>query len=101
MPTERLTQCPHCKASFKVSEEQLGVANGRVRCGSCMNIFDAIAYSISKIDNNNETPSTPSSDNPLVDLEESILNKPETEDDSLFQDNPDEDKKEENGLTCR
>ncbi|WP_197486112.1 MJ0042-type zinc finger domain-containing protein, partial [Oleiphilus sp. HI0061] len=45
MSNQRLTQCPHCKASFKVSEEQLSAANGRVRCGACMNIFDAIAYS--------------------------------------------------------
>jgi len=98
MPTERLTQCPHCKASFKVSEEQLSVANGRVRCGSCMNIFDAIAYSISKADiaeqPEHSSPSTPhSSDSPLVDLEESILSKKDSNE-ALFQDNPDEDKKE-------
>jgi len=98
MPTERLTQCPHCKASFKVAEEQLSVANGRVRCGSCMNIFDAIAYSISEADiaeqSQLSTPSTPhSSDSPLVDLEDSILRKKES-DEALFQDNPDEDKKE-------
>jgi len=98
MPTERLTQCPHCKASFKVAEEQLSVANGRVRCGSCMNIFDAIAYSISEADVVDVAePSKPgphSSDSPLVDLEDAILNKKENNE-TLFQDNPDEDKKEE------
>jgi len=98
MPTERLTQCPHCKASFKVAEEQLSVANGRVRCGSCMNIFDAIAYSISEADVVDVAePSTPrphSSDSPLVDLEDAILNKKDNNE-TLFQDNPDEDKKEE------
>jgi len=98
MPTERLTQCPHCKASFKVSEEQLSVANGRVRCGSCMNIFDAIAYSISETQAVEQTElPTPqalhSSDSPLVDLEDSILSKQENHE-TLFQDNPDEDKKE-------
>ena len=99
MQTERLTQCPHCKASFKVSEEQLSVANGRVRCGSCMNIFDAIAYSISEKNINENSETSPSdshhsADSPLVDLEDSILDKEEPND-TLFQDNPDEDKKEE------
>jgi predicted Zn finger-like uncharacterized protein len=98
MQTERLTQCPHCKASFKVSEEQLSVANGRVRCGSCMNIFDAIAYSISEAHTVKQTkPSIPSiahsSESPLVDLEESILSTPKSNE-KLFQDDPDEDKKE-------
>ncbi len=46
MSYTQLTQCPHCKASFKATEEQLSVANGRVRCGACLNIFDAIAYRI-------------------------------------------------------
>jgi predicted Zn finger-like uncharacterized protein len=97
MPTERLTQCPHCKASFKVSEEQLNVANGRVRCGSCMNIFDAVAYSIPTADNLNKqtAPTSPhSSESPLVDLEDSIL-EPKKSNEELFQDDPDEDKKEQ------
>ena len=98
MPTERLTQCPHCKASFKVSEDQLSVANGRVRCGSCMNIFDAIAYSISEAEITEQSEQSPptqhSEDSPLVDLEEDILSKEENTE-ALFQDNPDEDKKEE------
>lgn len=98
MPTERLTQCPHCKASFKVSEAQLSVANGRVRCGSCMNIFDAVAYSISEADvtvqSERSASNTPhSADSPLVDLENSILSKKDSNE-TLFQDNPDEDKKE-------
>ena len=46
MTHSQLTQCPHCKASFKVSDEQLNAANGKVRCGACLKIFDAIAYQI-------------------------------------------------------
>lgn len=97
MSIERLTQCPHCQASFKVSEEQLGVANGRVRCGSCMNIFDAIAYSITESDAEAQSKfsnTQHSSDSPLVDLEDTILSPPKSQE-PLFQDNPDEDKKEE------
>jgi len=96
MTNQRLTQCPHCKASFKVSEEQISAANGRVRCGACMNIFDAVAYSISKVGTkktqttaSQDTPKPPSSDSPPVELEESILNN-----EDLFADNPEEDQEE-------
>ncbi|WP_369601074.1 DUF3426 domain-containing protein [Hahella sp. SMD15-11] len=36
-----LTRCPHCDARFKVTEAQLSVANGKVRCGNCMQVFNA------------------------------------------------------------
>ena len=32
--------CPACTTRFRVTEEQLGVANGRVRCGACLTVFD-------------------------------------------------------------
>ena len=87
MSNQRLTQCPHCKASFKVSEEQLNAANGRVRCGACMNIFDAIAYSVTSTENIKSTSESLKKTEPAIDLEESLL---ETEE-NLFADNPEED----------
>lgn len=36
-----ITQCPHCRTSFRVSGEQLKVARGVVRCGACLQVFDA------------------------------------------------------------
>ena len=30
------TQCPNCQTRFRVTEEQLGIAKGKVRCGNCM-----------------------------------------------------------------
>ncbi len=39
-----LTQCPHCDTVFQVSDEQLRVAQGRVRCGCCQGVFDALAH---------------------------------------------------------
>ncbi len=36
------TRCPHCSTFFAVSPEQLGAADGRVRCGSCLSIFDGL-----------------------------------------------------------
>ena len=35
------TQCPHCQKSFRVSHAQLSVARGVVRCGSCLQVFNA------------------------------------------------------------
>jgi predicted Zn finger-like uncharacterized protein len=36
-----LTQCPNCKTSFRASVTQLESAEGKVRCGACLNIFVA------------------------------------------------------------
>ncbi|MEM9622574.1 MAG: DUF3426 domain-containing protein [Pseudomonadota bacterium] len=35
-----ITQCPNCTTRFKVTEAQLQVANGQVRCGACLAVFD-------------------------------------------------------------
>lgn len=36
-----ITECPGCHSRFRVTEGQLNVANGQVRCGSCLRVFDA------------------------------------------------------------
>ncbi|WP_053147940.1 DUF3426 domain-containing protein [Pseudomonas sp. P97.38] len=36
-----VTQCPHCHTSFRVNHAQLSVARGVVRCGSCLQVFNA------------------------------------------------------------
>ena len=36
-----LTQCPHCNTRFRVNSQQLFAAQGAVRCGSCMQVFNA------------------------------------------------------------
>jgi len=38
------TECPTCFTMFKVTTAQLKSAEGRVRCGNCDNVFNAIAY---------------------------------------------------------
>ena len=35
------TCCPHCKTCFRITKAQLAVAQGRVRCGTCSQIFNA------------------------------------------------------------
>ncbi|KNH26167.1 zinc finger-domain-containing protein [Pseudomonas syringae] len=36
-----VTQCPHCQTSFRVNHAQLSAARGVVRCGSCLQVFNA------------------------------------------------------------
>ena len=42
MTAPRVTRCPHCKTSFRITDAQLRAANGSVRCGSCLQVFDAL-----------------------------------------------------------
>jgi predicted Zn finger-like uncharacterized protein len=43
-----VTQCPHCQTSFRVSHAQLSVARGMVRCGSCLQVFNAAKQLLEK-----------------------------------------------------
>jgi predicted Zn finger-like uncharacterized protein len=47
MPDEKYTRCPGCRTIFRVTEEQLALRDGRVRCGHCKNVFDGNAERIS------------------------------------------------------
>lgn len=38
-----ITHCPECDTAFKVTDEQLSLANGWARCGRCGAVFDAIS----------------------------------------------------------
>ncbi|WLQ13987.1 DUF3426 domain-containing protein [Hahella aquimaris] len=42
-----LTRCPHCAASFRVTDKQLQAAHGKVRCGACMKVFNAAEHLMS------------------------------------------------------
>jgi predicted Zn finger-like uncharacterized protein len=37
------TRCPHCHTAFRVTTQQLQASGGQVRCGHCVEIFDAFA----------------------------------------------------------
>lgn len=37
-----LTRCPHCRTTFRVTPDQLKIRQGRVRCGSCQAVFNAL-----------------------------------------------------------
>jgi predicted Zn finger-like uncharacterized protein len=39
-----VTECPSCSTRFRVGDAQLEAAAGQVRCGSCLNVFQARDY---------------------------------------------------------
>lgn len=43
-----ITQCPHCQTSFRLQRSQLTAARGSVRCGACLQVFNAASQISSK-----------------------------------------------------
>ncbi|MEM7219749.1 MAG: DUF3426 domain-containing protein [Pseudomonadota bacterium] len=54
-----VTECPNCQTRFRVNKEQLDIANGRVRCGACLSVFDGESYLLGETDTE-EVESVPS-----------------------------------------
>lgn len=38
------TCCPHCQTLYRISIDQLTIGHGRVLCGECKSIFNAIEH---------------------------------------------------------
>lgn len=39
-----VTECPNCSTRFRVTDSQLQVAGGRVRCGACLTVFQGVDH---------------------------------------------------------
>jgi len=87
-PSSLQTQCPHCQTRFRVTDEQLSVAGGKVRCGSCMKVFHAVEQQVASAATDSH------SDNDATRSEEiagpASSNHP-SDDDFVFADNPEVD----------
>lgn len=88
-----LTRCPHCETRFRVTEEQLGVARGKVRCGNCMQVFNALEHSESEAPGAS-SPSRSDSDNASSSTSNS--SRFQVEEEFIFEDDPEEDAAEGN-----
>lgn len=89
-----LTRCPNCETQFRVTDEQLGVASGKVRCGNCMKIFNAIEHRTTSAGipgHADASTAPPSADTNSAGSGASGLG---AEDDFVFQDDPVEDASE-------
>ena len=47
MAEEKYTRCPACRTVFRVTQAQLDLRNGQVRCGHCRTVFDGVVHLIS------------------------------------------------------
>jgi predicted Zn finger-like uncharacterized protein len=75
-----VTRCPTCQTAFRVTSEQLLTANGMVRCGKCIGVFNAPEHQLNSVTEQPEqTPikasQAPETDQPLPQLTELIHNE--------------------------
>lgn len=81
MASSLITRCPKCSTAFRVSDEVLGMAKGKVRCGQCFHIFnasqseDSTANSATQKEQNRKEAVTPS-------VPQASFNEPESK--SIF-----------------
>lgn len=54
-----LTRCPQCATTFRVTPEQLKARLGRVRCGQCQTVFNALDSLVEETVAPQATPSAP------------------------------------------
>lgn len=87
----QVTQCPSCQTSFRVTEAQLTIANGAVRCGSCLHIFNATEH---WLDGNRNAPATESrteSAEPLIEQAPNYDSQPSSSPERFWQSTDDLD----------
>lgn len=103
--TSTLTRCPHCQTLFRVTEKQLGAARGKVRCGQCREVFNAVENVEAEPETQTEQqdPEPAAAEQPASEPEqpthppqETGKGTPENEDEEglVFDDDPEEDAKE-------
>ncbi|MDX1456149.1 MAG: DUF3426 domain-containing protein [Marinobacter sp.] len=83
-----LTRCPNCQTQFRVTEEQLSVANGKVRCGNCMEIFNAVQHQTT-LTGSRPAPAQPEPN--MTPADPAPASGFTADDDFVFEDNPEED----------
>lgn len=67
MPDSIITQCPNCSTTFRVSDDVLKMARGKVRCGQCFHIFAAQPHeSNNELNELRHTPVTDSTNKDLT-----------------------------------
>ena len=87
------TQCPNCETRFRVTDEQLSIAGGKVRCGSCMKVFNAIEHQVIKTSSGSTSGESAPKEQPASGAPDP---NPDSgtgveEEEFVFADNPEED----------
>lgn len=78
---EYLTKCPHCTTVFKLNQGHLDAAEGAVRCGSCLEVFNAKEH----LQDQHATEALPRAANgdTVVKKESTIMRDPLAEEDDV------------------
>ena len=69
MPEEQYTRCPSCRTVFRVTQQQLEMRDGQVRCGHCQTVFDGVGQLVS-------LAPRPESDDDIDLYDEAVLGPP-------------------------
>jgi predicted Zn finger-like uncharacterized protein len=56
MAEQKFTRCPTCKTIFRVTQAQLTMRSGQVRCGHCHTVFDGVVQLVSLAPQLHEEP---------------------------------------------
>lgn len=82
------TRCPKCETRFRVTDAQLSVAGGKVRCGNCMAVFNAVEHQVTgSTSSDRNEPAFPSTEKQDKPQDQNFT----ADDDLIFADNPEED----------
>jgi len=60
------TQCPHCQTRFRINRTQLDAARGAVRCGSCLQVFNAARHLVERPAPSSEPPAAAPRSTPVA-----------------------------------
>lgn len=82
------TRCPKCETRFRVTDAQLSVAGGKVRCGNCMAVFNAVEHQVKGSASGAENPPLSPTDEKRAPPSDQNFT---ADDDLIFADNPEED----------
>ncbi|MFL1467961.1 DUF3426 domain-containing protein [Marinobacter sp. HN1S83] len=83
------TRCPNCDTRFRVTDEQLSIAKGKVRCGNCMEVFNAVDHQVGPSASAGSTQPSPA--HPPSREPDEPASGFSADDDFVFADNPEED----------
>ncbi|MCU7938040.1 MAG: zinc-ribbon domain-containing protein [gamma proteobacterium symbiont of Bathyaustriella thionipta] len=72
------THCPNCNTHFEITQEDLDIAHGKVRCGQCDHIFNALENLYNKNTSQLTTEHSEITQDTALTSESSSSNQPET-----------------------
>ncbi|MDQ7049969.1 MAG: DUF3426 domain-containing protein [Enterobacterales bacterium] len=84
----QFTRCPTCKTAFKVSEQLLTKAAGKVRCGACLEIFQATDFLLKPSTSNQTQTNSTTMVRDMVEQSLSSGNTADTNSDSVVDASP-------------